>query len=899
MDISFKLTPRILKNTQRLVHLYNTNLNFREQFDVLLGRPNVTFQGQPLVAYAWVIYKISPHYYSQAKEVWESQEKIKDLLVKYYHDRKELGNLDTKINDLGKTGELSQEKPSTLNEGILATAALIENTPEGDPKKVQLIGQIREEIKEDLKTPPTEEIRMPQPEPEHKSSESTELEATTSQPTIVERPTQLTSISEPENQLFIPEKPAPETLPIKEPASETAKEPKIIPAATQDQAPVPVIPENHAPIVLPKTENKLKEVVKKQAKIKIITPTPGSIKLAPEQLNAEPIKDIGITEENGIPQWTSPKTGKKYPLKIAGGSEVAVPPQRPQTPATPLPKVELPKPKEDLRQKISAFKKIQVPQPVQNIAKDALSFGKRVIIRNTPTVISATIGGFTGGALAGPTGIIPGFIGGGLFPKLIKGGILQGGATASVAKGAGKLALKGALGLSNPVGWAWLALSAPGVKTAVKYAVIAFLAIFALPIFMNLNKSQSLFPPYNTAYSAPLPVGGPGGGIPVDQSCKFTRDDQTPKDTSFNSALLLGYFQEASQISGVPAVLLAAIARVESPGSVNLTNSDIAGYADNRCAVSGTGALGIMQIQPPNTTGYFSQGVEFAAQQYLNTTPDKLTRTDFCNPRTNIILSAGFIIKKTYAMLGSSGSQWSSNWLSDKSVIDKIAEGYYGCLQYGAGTNKCEGPYNYGNDLWKSIQSCKAPSPQPAPPTNYVASCPVPGGKITTHSYDFDNKSGHCTPGSYEFDCSGTCPTWGRRAKAIDIDTGGPNGKGVQLPSVEGKSVSWKLLQSLCAGSGIYPTCSNYNGGTGALYTFIGSTTGSSDTWSLQLVHMQVGTALKVNSIYSSGTLVGRTDIDHVHATIGKNIPEGELKSSGQPITDCNVGWLASDSMCQ
>ena len=82
MDISFKLTPRILKNTQRLVHLYNTNLNFREQFDVLLGRPNVTFQGQPLVAYAWVIYKISPHYYSQAKEVWESQEKIKDLIIK-------------------------------------------------------------------------------------------------------------------------------------------------------------------------------------------------------------------------------------------------------------------------------------------------------------------------------------------------------------------------------------------------------------------------------------------------------------------------------------------------------------------------------------------------------------------------------------------------------------------------------------------------------------------------------------------------------------------------------------------------------------------------------------------------------------------------------------------------
>jgi len=64
-------------------------------------------------------------------------------------------------------------------------------------------------------------------------------------------------------------------------------------------------------------------------------------------------------------------------------------------------------------------------------------------------------------------------------------------------------------------------------------------------------------------------------------------------------------FQEAERITSIPAVVLAAIARVETPGSSDWTDSNLGTI----CPRSSTGALGLMQIQPTGTRGHFAAGL--------------------------------------------------------------------------------------------------------------------------------------------------------------------------------------------------------------------------------------------------------------------------------------------------
>ncbi len=402
--------------------------------------------------------------------------------------------------------------------------------------------------------------------------------------------------------------------------------------------------------------------------------------------------------------------------------------------------------------------------------------------------------------------------------------------------------------LTTPVGWGII-------------AIIIFIFLFVFIIIVQQG-------------------GSPGGTTVATNlsSCSFIREGQSPSGAQFQSPLLLSYFQEASQLSGVPAVVLAAIARVESPSSVNLTDTDFSSF----CPVSSTGALGLMQIQPPGTRGYSADSVALGAQ-FLGTTVDQLTQEDFCNPQKNIILAAGFIIKKMGYLYGGDGKSWNPAWNDDKNAIDTLATGYYGCLNYGGSDPlKCEGPYSYGNDIWESIQSCQISNT--AMNLSATASCPVPGGKITFSSYHPGPPPyGHCSP-SYGYTCD--CGTGGRRAKSIDINTGGPNGSDVVLPTIGNQGVNWKFLQ-------IFPVSDGEGGGSG--YVFVA--TDGSNTWDLQLLHMgPTGLSADGTTIYPSGTVVGKTVIDHVHTTIGENIKNP--LNSGSTTTDCDLGWLASDFMC-
>lgn len=217
-------------------------------------------------------------------------------------------------------------------------------------------------------------------------------------------------------------------------------------------------------------------------------------------------------------------------------------------------------------------------------------------------------------------------------------------------------------------------------------------------------------------------------------SCRFVRSDQGSNAAlAFQSQKFLSYLYEASQKSTVPAGVLGGIARIESTtGEYSLsdyTDEDInyiensnvipdvvlnAGNSDYQisrikslripnttkavCPVSDNNALGIMQIQPPGTRGRADGAVEQGAR-YIGKSITDLTLRDYCNPRSSVLIAAGFILNKQGA------TSWDPNWNNDRSKIDAVARSYYGGLLYGD-----EDQYSYGADLWASLQACKNPS---------------------------------------------------------------------------------------------------------------------------------------------------------------------------------------------
>lgn len=209
----------------------------------------------------------------------------------------------------------------------------------------------------------------------------------------------------------------------------------------------------------------------------------------------------------------------------------------------------------------------------------------------------------------------------------------------------------------------------------------------------------------------PVPPPPTGGDISM---CLFTRSDQSPPDAKIKSSTLVSLLSDAERTTSVPAKVLAAIARIESPTFVaNADNNHDAFFNRNftdintSCAphfpTSPTGALGMMQIQPKGTTGHFGEGVNYGAS-FFGKTVDSLTVADYCDVKKSILLAAGFTIKKLKVVYNlGDGIKWDPSWTNNQDVIKKAAETYYGCLPYPSCST---GPFNYGDDMWKSVSSC-------------------------------------------------------------------------------------------------------------------------------------------------------------------------------------------------
>src|SRR5258708_11265550 len=163
-------------------------------------------------------------------------------------------------------------------------------------------------------------------------------------------------------------------------------------------------------------------------------------------------------------------------------------------------------------------------------------------------------------------------------------------------------AARGALGAARTI--ANLAIPAPTyekiIKIYIPIGVILLICIIALgSLLFGLPIGGNSFTVTPTIPTPSPIVPSPGTTTDIS-SCLFTRGDLTPSQGQYKSSLLLSYFEQASQASGVPASVLAGIARIESPGAVNYTDQSLSSFV---CPVSPTGALGLMQIEPAGATG--------------------------------------------------------------------------------------------------------------------------------------------------------------------------------------------------------------------------------------------------------------------------------------------------------
>src|SRR3989344_3986915 len=190
--------------------------------------------------------------------------------------------------------------------------------------------------------------------------------------------------------------------------------------------------------------------------------------------------------------------------------------------------------------------------------------------------------------------------------------------------------------------------------------------------------------------------------------------------------------------------------------------------------------------------------------------------------------------------------------------------------------------FGTGGAIDNSQNPCVIVGPPP-PISSNLASCPVAGGKIWAGSYQSDPKRCHCSP-DY-----GSCNINSRRAKSIDVSTGGPTGSDVVLPTIEGRSISWKYVYSYTLKSN---DCNDaIVGGCGQGLVFV-DYIDADHNWPLHLLPLGKTGLIQGNS-YPSGTPVGKTSTTHVHISVGKNIKNPTNPPSGS--SDLDPGWIPAD----
>ncbi|MDP3974090.1 MAG: hypothetical protein Q8P92_04665 [Candidatus Daviesbacteria bacterium] len=176
-------------------------------------------------------------------------------------------------------------------------------------------------------------------------------------------------------------------------------------------------------------------------------------------------------------------------------------------------------------------------------------------------------------------------------------------------------------------------------------------------------------------------------------------------------------------------------------------------------------------------------------------------------------------------------------------------------------------------------------------------SCPVDGGQISTPSYQANPQTGHC--GEIYTSQGYICDTDSRRAKSVDILTGGPAGKEVKLPTINEQVLEWTfntrpqdilhLNRSDCLPNEMIE---GFNCGVGIAFQ---ATDQDGQSWILHLLHMhEPSIKTQFGKKYSSGEVVGFSEAIHTHVTVGKNI-SGDKNFAIAGSSDIRSGWIPAD----
>lgn len=474
---------------------------------------------------------------------------------------------------------------------------------------------------------------------------------------------------------------------------------------------------------------------------------------------------------------------------------------------------------------------------------DLISRAKQFIIRH-PIIplsfFSGLVGSIVTTGVSGRDATVPGFIGGAALPSLVKVGLLNKLPVGQLSRLLNNSRLGGVLQAVGGVAT---------VSTSLWLWVIVLGIIILLPL---------------TAQISPSGVGQQVRTQPSSDiaSCEFLNHGRYYR---IGSSKLRNLISEVSEKTSIPASVLAGIAIQESANFAVQAQDDHPAFSqvnyssygcDPYFKTSPTGALGLMQVQPPPHISTYGtnyspnsadvEGIKVGLR-FINRDYNSLTKNDFCDIRTNLYLGAGVIINKNGGKPPATSKE-----------VESMACGYHGTCKLGS--------FDYAGELRQGFEECKIV------PVSIIAStidCPIPNGKVLCGSqFTPINGCGHC---GLNYGPTQYCSYPGTK---YSLDILGKPLQEIYLPKVDGHLVQWDYIGQE---AGSYQ----------AIIKYAGTDTETNKKYFLQIHHSEIGSG-KAGSHLSGelGAKICSKGCDHTHIQIGDG-----------GSTPSNINWLDAAQM--
>lgn len=481
---------------------------------------------------------------------------------------------------------------------------------------------------------------------------------------------------------------------------------------------------------------------------------------------------------------------------------------------------------------------------------DLVSKTKQFIIRH-PIIplsfFSGLVGSIVATGVSGPGAVVPGFIGGAALPSLVKIGLLNKLPVGQLSRLLNNSKLGGAL---QAVG------GAATVSTSLWLWVIVLGIIILLPLLFMLLQT-----------TAQISTEGVGQQVQTQpssdtSSCEFLNHGRYYR---IGSSKLRNLISEVSEKTNIPPAVVTAIAIQESANSAVQAQDDHQAFSqvnysaygcDPYFKTSPTGALGLMQVQPPPHISTYGtnyspnsadvEGIKVGLR-FLGRDYSSLTKNDFCDIKTNLYLGAGVIINKN-----------SGKPPTISKEVESMACGYHGTCKLGS--------FDYAGEVRQGFEECKIV------PVNIIASatdCPIPNGQVLCGSqFTPINGCGHC---GLNYGPTQYCSYPGTK---YSLDILGKPLQEIYLPKVGGNLVQWDYIGQEA-------------GSTQAIIKYAGTDTETNKKYLLQIHHSEIGSGSPGTHLSGElGAKICSKGCDHTHIQIG---------DGGSSTT--NINWLDAAQM--